>query len=132
MKQYENNVDGIRVGDTVKVEGVVSVIGSHGVVFGDGLSADYDEVQVVKRRKIKVGDRVSGRDIQEHQWKRGTLLKWVGWPLTKSEPVFLLLNADATWSDTGDSSWRVEFSDFADADDPDSDNDPLYEVVYLP
>lgn len=127
------NIDNIRVGDTVKAEGVVTGLGTFGAYFSTGAPyyCKYSDLTLVKRRKIKVGDRISGRDMQEHQWKRGTLLKWVGWPLAESQPVFLMLNADATWCDTDDSSGRFDFEDFTDGD-PDNDNAPLYEVVYLP
>lgn len=126
------NVKNLRVGDTVKVEGVVNEIGTFGAYFssGDGnYFGEYSDLSLVKRRKIKVGDRVSGREVQEHQWKRGTLLKWVGWPICELEPVFFMLNADATWSDTSDPSSLLQFEHFADDAD---DDEAIYEVVYLP
>lgn len=65
-------------------------------------------VSVVKKakRQFKEGDTITGRELKDHMWKRGTVVAthFAAWRLTK----------DGTWQDVRSGRCEYEFDDFGD------------------
>ncbi|MGZ4556814.1 MAG: hypothetical protein ACXVXZ_13905 [Mycobacteriaceae bacterium] len=78
---------------------------SVGIHYGPDSSA---QLEVVKRavRKLKVGDEVTGDEIRERQWKRGTIVghrdeEWV-------------LHGDGRWYSVNEAGLNIGFHAFLD------------------
>lgn len=114
-----------RVGGRVYFEDVDS---GHRFTLNDGEEKGTWAFSVIQKakRKYKVGDRISGNEVREHQWKRNTTLLWVG--DDGNDGGIYVLRSDGIWA-MSDVEWEdtdtLNFNDFGG-------DKPSFEIVYLP
>lgn len=113
LPDFKGVLKDVRVGDTLKVERVVKVTdvevghtyrtvqvrdvktGRRAAPIRD--DNDYGTLKVtrVKRAKPKAGDVINGQQLNEHMWKRGTVVEYVPRP-----GVRYMLTEHGTWTST--------------------------------
>lgn len=132
------NLSGVGIGDVLVSTRTLKVTDRKGkFVYLEDVNSGYPfrlidgkdqgswKFQIVEKgkRKYKIGDRISGNEVRDHMWKRGTVIRWV------SDATLYVLLTNGTWkviADYDDYVPVVEFSDFHHSDDPE------FEIAYLP
>lgn len=139
------NLSGVGVGDVLVSTRTLKVTDRKGkFVYLEDVNSGYPfrlidgkdhgswKFQIVEKgkRKYKIGDRISGNEVRDHMWKRGTVIRRVSDAFAYD--AFYVLLTNGAWKVTVIADYDdyvssvVEFSDFHYSDHPD------FEIVYLP